>query len=112
MSVGNGSETRQIIGVAAGSGDTDAVNKGQLDENVTTLSKNIEDVRSVAVLYDEEEDTEEGSTLTRSARKVNKKSVTFGNLSQGQVGLHKVAAGKITENAHDVCEVFWWWSWL
>ncbi|WP_375609753.1 MULTISPECIES: hypothetical protein, partial [unclassified Bartonella] len=92
---------KKITGVAKGKEETDAVNKGQLDENITTLSKNIEDVRSVAVLYDEEEDLEDVNLPARSVRKVNKKSVTFGDPETSTVALHNVGKGKITNESHD-----------
>ncbi|WP_317992716.1 Vomp family autotransporter [Bartonella gliris] len=98
---GIGAGSKKITGLAKGTDDTDAVNKAQLDQDVTTLSDKIEDVRSVAVLYDEEADTEEVSAFTRSARKVNKKSVTFGDPKEGPVALHNVADGKIAKDSHD-----------
>ncbi len=98
---GIGAGSKKITGLAKGTDGTDAVNKAQLDQDVTTLSDKIEDVRSVAVLYDEEADTEEVSAFTRSARKVNKKSVTFGDPKEGPVALHNVADGKIAKDSHD-----------
>ncbi|WP_409361445.1 Vomp family autotransporter [Bartonella heixiaziensis] len=99
---GIGAGSKKITGLAKGTDDTDAVNKGQLDENVTTLSKNIEDVRSIAVFYDVEEDTtEEVSTLTRTAPKAKQSSVTFGDPKTGTVALHNVGIGKITKDSHD-----------
>ncbi|MDD9334327.1 MAG: hypothetical protein PV354_11995, partial [Bartonella sp.] len=68
----------------------EAVNKAQLDENVEKLSNEIEDVRSVAVFYDTEEDSEDFDALTRSARKAKQTSVTFGNPKEGTVSLHNV----------------------
>ncbi|WP_317992717.1 Vomp family autotransporter [Bartonella gliris] len=100
MTDGIGAGSKKITGLAEGTDGTDAVNKAQLDQDVTDLSEKIEDVRSVAVLYDEE-DTEEVSALTRSARKVNKKSVTFGDPKEGPVALHNVADGKIAKDSHD-----------
>ncbi|WP_409361442.1 Vomp family autotransporter [Bartonella heixiaziensis] len=99
---GIGAGSKKITGLAKGTDDTDAVNKGQLDENVTTLSKNIEDVRSIAVFYDVEEDTtEEVSTLTRTAPKAKQSSVTFGDPKTGTVALHNVGIGKITADSTD-----------
>ncbi|WP_187147395.1 YadA-like family protein [Bartonella grahamii] len=95
------SKDRILSGVKDAEHANEAVNKGQLDKNVDKLTNEIEEVRSVAVFYDVEEDTEEVSTLTRSAPKVNKNSVTFGDQRKGQVGLHNVAAGKIAKDSHD-----------
>ncbi|WP_180753536.1 Vomp family autotransporter, partial [Bartonella tribocorum] len=61
----------------------------------------IEEVRSVAVLYDEEVEPKGVTPLLRSARKVNKNSVTFGDPSTGTVGLHNVGQGKVVENSAD-----------
>ncbi|WP_187147394.1 YadA-like family protein [Bartonella grahamii] len=97
----NKNTARTLSGVKDAEKNDEAVNKGQLDENVTKLSDEIEEVRSVAVLYDEEEASEEVSTLTRTAPKVNKNSVTFGDPKTGTVGLHNVAAGKIAKDSHD-----------
>ncbi|EJF96738.1 hypothetical protein MEI_01510, partial [Bartonella vinsonii subsp. arupensis Pm136co] len=87
---------RTLSGLKVAEQNDEAVNKGQLDENVHKLSKDIEDVRSIAVFYD----TEEVSTLTRSTRKeVSKKSVTFGDPSKGTVSLRNVGNGNIAENS-------------
>ncbi|WP_406603945.1 Vomp family autotransporter [Bartonella gliris] len=96
------SKDRTLSGVKKAENDNEAVNKGQFDEGVTKLSQDIDDVRSVAVFYDTEEDADDVRALTRSARKVNKNSVTFGDPSKGQVGLHNVADGKIAKDSHDV----------
>ncbi|WP_330168587.1 YadA-like family protein [Bartonella grahamii] len=93
--------SKKITGVATGINDTDAVNKAQLDKDVTDLSDKIEDVRSAAVLYDEEEaGTEEVKGLTRSVRK-KQTSVTFGNPNEGTVALHNVGPGKLTADSKD-----------
>uniref|UniRef100_UPI0035D0895E YadA-like family protein n=1 Tax=Bartonella sp. MR90HLJMH TaxID=3243559 RepID=UPI0035D0895E len=97
----NKNTARTLSGVKDAEKNDEAVNKGQLDENVTKLSDDIEEVRSVAVLYDEEEASEEVSTLTRTAPKINKNSVTFGDPKTGTVALHNVAAGKIAKDSHD-----------
>ncbi|EJF98407.1 hypothetical protein MEI_00578, partial [Bartonella vinsonii subsp. arupensis Pm136co] len=94
------SKSRILSGLKAAEQNDEAVNKAQLDENVDKLSNDIKDVRSVAVFYDTEEDTEEVSTLTRSARKeVKKKSVTFGNPEEGTVSLRNVGNGNVAENS-------------
>ncbi|EJF89432.1 hypothetical protein ME1_00202, partial [Bartonella vinsonii subsp. arupensis OK-94-513] len=94
------SKSRILSGLKAAEQNDEAVNKAQLDENVHKLTKDINDVRSVAVFYDTEEDTEEVSTLTRSARKeVKKKSVTFGNPEEGTVSLRNVGNGNVAENS-------------
>uniref|UniRef100_UPI0035CFE314 Vomp family autotransporter n=2 Tax=unclassified Bartonella TaxID=2645622 RepID=UPI0035CFE314 len=96
------SKARTLSGVKDAEKSDEAVNKAQLDRNVDTLTNEINDVRSVAVFYDTEEDTtEEVGTLTRSTPKVNKNSVTFGDPKTGTVGLHNVAAGKIAKDSHD-----------
>ncbi|WP_034988281.1 hypothetical protein, partial [Bartonella florencae] len=91
---------KKITHVANGTEGTDAVNKAQLDEDVIDLSNKVEEVRSVAVLYDEE-DPKGDNLLTRSARKVNKNSVTFGNPETGTVSLHNVGNGVIASESHD-----------
>ncbi|EJF98428.1 hypothetical protein MEI_00577, partial [Bartonella vinsonii subsp. arupensis Pm136co] len=93
---------RALSGVKDAEQNDEAVNKGQLDKNVDKLTKDINDVRSVAVFYDTEEDTEEVSALTRSARKAKQNSVTFGNPKEGTVALHNVGDGKIGKDSHDV----------
>ncbi|WP_273760960.1 YadA-like family protein [Bartonella sp. AU16XJBT] len=98
------SKSRTLSGVKEAEQDDEAVNKGQLDKNVTKLSDEIKEVRSAAVFYDydEEEASDDVRGFTRSARKVNKDSVTFGDPSKGQVALHNVADGKIAKDSHDV----------
>ncbi|WP_273721841.1 hypothetical protein, partial [Bartonella sp. ML71XJBT] len=88
------SKDRILSGVKDAEHSNEAVNKGQLD-------KEIADVRSVAVFYDEEEAADEPHLFTRSLRKVNKSSVTFGDPKTGPVGLHNVGNGKVTEDSHD-----------
>ncbi|WP_208436584.1 Vomp family autotransporter [Bartonella tribocorum] len=91
---------QKITGVATGTDDTDAINKAQLDQDVTNLSGKIEDVRSVAVFYDDEE-PQGDNIFMRSARKVNKSNVTFGDPKVGTVGLHNVGLGKVTADSTD-----------
>ncbi|EJF89974.1 hypothetical protein ME1_00199, partial [Bartonella vinsonii subsp. arupensis OK-94-513] len=93
------SQSRTLSGLKAAEHNDEAVNKAQLDENVDKLTKDINDVRSVAVFYDTEEDTEEVSALTRSARKAKQNSVTFGDPSQGTVALRNVGSGKVTKDS-------------
>nr|WP_275065424.1 Vomp family autotransporter [Bartonella sp. AU15XJBT] len=95
------SKDRILSGVKDAEHSNEAVNKGQLDDNVTKLSGEIADVRSLAVFYDEEADSDEVNTLSRSLRKVNKNSVTFGDPNTGTVALHNVGKGKVAENSAD-----------
>ncbi len=85
---------RKLSGVKEAEEYNEAVNKGQLD-------REIEDVRSVAVLYDEEVEPKDVNPLIRSARKVNKNSVTFGDPSTGQIALHNVSKGAVSSDSHD-----------
>ncbi|WP_273757235.1 hypothetical protein, partial [Bartonella sp. MM73XJBT] len=96
-----GSNNRILSGLKKAEKDNEAVNKEQLDENVTKLSDEIAEVRSVAVFYDEEEDADEPHLFARSLRKVNKNSVTFGDPKTGTVGLHNVGSGAISSESHD-----------
>uniref|UniRef100_UPI00235F622D hypothetical protein n=1 Tax=Bartonella sp. MM73XJBT.G TaxID=3019097 RepID=UPI00235F622D len=96
-----GSNNRILSGLKKAEKDNEAVNKEQLDENVTKLSDEIAEVRSVAVFYDEEEAVDEAHLFTRSLRKVNKNSVTFGDPKTGTVGLHNVGSGAISSDSHD-----------
>ncbi len=95
------SKDRILSGVKDAEHSNEAVNKGQLDDNVTKLSDEIADVRSVAVFYDEEAEPKGGNPLIRSARKVNKTSVTFGDPKTGTVALHNVGNGSISSESHD-----------
>ncbi|UNF40641.1 Vomp family autotransporter [Bartonella krasnovii] len=82
---------RSISGVKAAEKGDEAVNKDQLDKSIKDITKNIETVTAAAVLYDKNED---GS--------VNYGSVTLGgNKHNGQVALHNVKNGSISENSHD-----------
>ncbi|WP_246787414.1 hypothetical protein, partial [Bartonella vinsonii] len=97
------SKSRTLSGLKAAEKGDEAVNKAQLDENVNTLTNEIKDVRSVAVFYDTEENSEDSdvSTFMRSARKAKRNSVTFGNPKEGTVGLHNVGDGNIAKDSHD-----------
>ncbi|UNF42302.1 Vomp family autotransporter [Bartonella krasnovii] len=88
---GYGKVARSISGVKAAEKGDEAVNKDQLDKSIKDITKNIETVTAAAVLYDKDE---EGN--------VNYGSVTLGgNKNNGQVALHNVKNGSISENSHD-----------
>ncbi|WP_273789865.1 Vomp family autotransporter [Bartonella sp. ML70XJBT] len=102
-----GSNNRILSGVKDAEEANEAVNKGQLDKNVTKLSKDIEEVRSVAVFYDydTEEDSDDAHALTRLARK-KQTSVTFGKPSEGTVALRNVGSGKIATDSTEAINGF------
>ncbi|WP_273721675.1 MULTISPECIES: Vomp family autotransporter [unclassified Bartonella] len=98
---------RTLSGVKDAEEANEAVNKGQLDKNVKKLSKDIEEVRSVAVFYDydTEEDSDDAHALTRLARK-KQTSVTFGKPSEGTVALRNVGSGKIATDSTEAINGF------
>ncbi|SSZ39869.1 Vomp family autotransporter [Bartonella grahamii] len=83
---------RTIAGVKAAENDDEAVNKKQLDDTVTNINNNvINQMDKFAVLYDKNDDNS-----------VNYNSVTLGgNKINGQVALHNVKDGKISDQSHD-----------
>ncbi|UNE54516.1 Vomp family autotransporter [Bartonella machadoae] len=85
---------RKITGVAEGSDNTDAVNKGQLDESLKRLSNNLQSDDSAVVHYDKKEGEKGG---------INYASVTLGGKDKDkvQVGIHNVADGAISSESHD-----------
>ncbi|WP_375666157.1 Vomp family autotransporter [Bartonella sp. TT121SHDZB] len=82
---------RTIAGVKAAKNDNEAVNKKQLDESIGKINNNIENISASAVLYDKNDDST-----------VNYESVTLGgNKVNGQVALHNVKDGEISDQSHD-----------
>ncbi|WP_375677668.1 Vomp family autotransporter [Bartonella sp. AP72JLCBS] len=82
---------RTIAGVKAAENDNEAVNKKQLDESIGKINNNIENISASAVLYDKNDDST-----------VNYESVTLGgNKVNGQVALHNVKDGEISDQSHD-----------
>ncbi|WP_074381069.1 Vomp family autotransporter [Bartonella doshiae] len=87
---------KKITGVMAGTANTDAVNKAQLDNAVTDINNNINNsvinqMDKFAVLYDKNGDDS-----------VNYNSVTLGGgKTNGQVILRNVKDGDISEESHD-----------
>ena len=77
-----------ITNVAAGQKDTDAVNKGQLDNAITSINNKVDQVNNNAVQYDKNAD---GT--------VNKDKVTLGG-DKGTT-LTNVADGKVTQGSKD-----------
>ena len=77
-----------ITNVAAGQKDTDAVNKGQLDNAITNINNKVDQVNNNAVQYDKNAD---GT--------VNKDKVTLGG-DKGTT-LTNVADGKVTQGSKD-----------
>ncbi|MFW1859399.1 YadA-like family protein, partial [Acinetobacter defluvii] len=77
-----------ISNVAAGQKDTDAVNKGQLDNAITNINNKVDQVHNNAVQYDKNAD---GT--------VNKDKVTLGG-DKGTT-LTNVADGKVTQGSKD-----------
>ncbi|WP_375674872.1 Vomp family autotransporter [Bartonella sp. CL100XZDX] len=84
-------EARTISGVKAAVEDNEAVNKKQLDESIGKINNNIENISASAVLYDKNDNNT-----------VNYESVTLGgNKVNGQVALHNVKDGEISDQSHD-----------
>ncbi|WP_074380997.1 Vomp family autotransporter [Bartonella doshiae] len=87
---------KKITGVMAGTANTDAVNKAQLDNAVTDINNNINNsvinqMDKFAVLYDKNGDDS-----------VNYNSVTLGGgKTNGQVALRNIKDGDISEESHD-----------
>ncbi len=82
---------RTIAGVKAAENDDEAVNKKQLDESIGKINNNIENISASAVFYDKNDDST-----------VNYESVTLGdNKVNGQVALHNVKDGEISDQSHD-----------
>ncbi|EJF81254.1 hypothetical protein MCS_00528, partial [Bartonella doshiae NCTC 12862 = ATCC 700133] len=87
---------KKITGVMAGTANTDAVNKAQLDNAVTDINNNINNsvinqMDKFAVLYDKNGDDS-----------VNYNSVTLGGgKTNGQVVLRNVKDGDISEESYD-----------
>ena len=84
ISAGN----KVITNVAAGQKDSDAVNKGQLDNAITNINNKVDQVNNNAVQYDKNAD---GT--------VNKDKVTLGG-DKGTT-LTNVADGKVTQGSKD-----------
>ncbi|WP_273723953.1 Vomp family autotransporter [Bartonella sp. AU18XJBT] len=84
--------SRTIAGVKAAENDDEAVNKKQLDDTVININNNvINQMDKFAVLYDKNDDNS-----------INYNSVTLGgNRANGQVALHNVKDGKISDQSHD-----------
>jgi autotransporter adhesin len=83
-----GNKTITNVGTAVN--NSDAVNKGQMDQAISNVNKEIENLSGHAVQYDKNKD---GT--------VNKGSVTLGDPSTGATGLHNVADGNVTQNSKD-----------
>ncbi|WP_375704865.1 Vomp family autotransporter [Bartonella sp. AA85SXKL] len=85
---------RSISGVKAAERDNEAVNKKQLDGEIATITDTINNIKeggAFAVLYDKNGDSS-----------VNYNSVTLGGgKTGGQVALHNVKDGEITEESYD-----------
>ncbi|EJF83550.1 hypothetical protein MCY_01304, partial [Bartonella rattimassiliensis 15908] len=83
-------EARTLSGVKEATKSDEAVNKGQLDENLEKLSTSLQSVDSAVVHYD------------KNARgEINYASVTLGGKEKPLVGLHNVANGVISSESHD-----------
>ncbi|WP_375680973.1 hypothetical protein, partial [Bartonella sp. AP6QHHD] len=85
---------RSISGVKAAERDNEAVNKKQLDGEIATITDTINNIKeggAFAVLYDKNGDSS-----------VNYNGVTLGGgKTGGQVALHNVKDGEITEESYD-----------
>ncbi|NNP73753.1 cell surface protein [Acinetobacter defluvii] len=94
ISAGN----KVITNVAAGQKDSDAVNKGQLDNAITNINNKVDQANNNAVQYDKNTD---GT--------VNKGSVTLGGGSNGTT-LTNVAEGKVEQGSKDAVNGNQLWS--